>query len=220
MPTPTFLGKPVIWPRPCSSCSQTPRSPEDAPHRSVTSVAFLTRALAIISFSKSCATRQGEVSTRSLLLARRKPSLPVGKTAIRNVVREACALTEPPTLTSSATSFSEILAVRRSASLTIATFVGICCEISRCCQLQPPQPAATNLHGGATRCADGLRISTMFARAKSFLFVVISIAICSPVIAPLTKTTRPSANRAKPSPPATMRSMVTFSLFIIVNPRL
>ena len=212
-PTSAFLGRPLMLApgasSPSSLCNQAPISPVATAQRSVTSVAPFTRTSAMKLFNSGCAMRQVGVSMTSCELARRKPNFPSALTAMRTVVRVPSEATCPPTVMSA----SSIFAVRLSASRTICTFASMCCETSRCCHEQPPQPRSTFGHGGVTRWAEGSMMAATSPRAKSFLAWVICTSTNSPGSAPGTNTTRPSARCPSASPPATNRSKRTCSLF-------
>src|SRR5436190_6426642 len=92
--------------------------------------------------------------------------------------------------------------MRRRASTTMAAFSWCCACTATCCHWQPPQPAATNGHGGSTRSGDATSMSTARARRKSLRSAVTAARTRSPGMAPSTKTTRPSGPRPMASPPA------------------
>ena len=106
---------------------------------------------------------------------------------------------------------SENFPIRSIASFKIFRFAAVCTEYSMCCQLQPPQRPNT-LQRGSTRSSLGTSTFDESAFTKDAPVSRASMRIRSPGAHRRANTTRPSARRPTPSPPAASASIVISSL--------
>ena len=101
-------------------------------------------------------------------------------------------------------------ASRRRCWPSTAALSARCAGSEACCQSQPPQPPGRAFgHGGATRSADGWRISTASARANRDVTSVTRATTRSPGSACRTNSTGKPAGLATHQPPCATSAVVT-----------
>ena len=179
-------------------------SPECSEARRTTSLAPSNRPWSITCCNSGWAVRQGPTRRSSLERARRKPSAPAGSTPMRTVVRSPTGTgSVDDTIGICATSSRSNPPTCDRASSTTSRRSSGWRSSATCWRSQPPQPAATNPHGGSTLDGELSMTSTTGPRSTFLVEPSSSTTTRSPPMPPVASTTRPSESRPRTTPPAT-----------------